>query len=256
MKKKIIIIEDDTAVRENIYTLLIEEGFEAYSAKDGDEGISFARKYHPDLIICDVIMIGKTGYDVLEELRKSDRTKKIPFIFLTAKVEREDVRKGMRLGADDYLSKPFNTEELLNSIKLRFEKIELLLKERNKVEFDKKENDAKQLLIDDKIFIQSSGKPALVKIIDVLVITAENQYTMLRCKENRTLLVRKTITTWEKSLPKDNFLRIHRSTILNLNHIGKIEKWYNSSLLVYIKDIKEPFVVSKRYSTRLRKKIF
>ncbi len=248
MKKKIIIIEDDPAVRENIYTLLLEEGFETYMAKNGEEGTNLVRKILPDLIICDVMMIGKDGFEVLKELQHEEATKRIPFIFLTAKVEKEDIRTGMRLGADDYLLKPFNSQELLNSINLRFKKIELLV--------SGQENNIKSLTIEDKVFIQVNNKPQLIKINEVLAINAENQYTKINLLGGQTYLVRKSVTEWEKNLPADNFLRIHRSTIINLNFIQKIEKWYNSGLLVYIKGLKEPLTASKRFSAKLRKNIF
>ena len=256
MKKSIVIIEDDLNVRENIFTLLFEEGYEVDKAVNGDEGIKLAREILPDLIVCDVMMVGKSGYDVLEELRKENSTKKIPFIFLTAKAERDDIRKGMQLGADDYILKPYRAADLLNSIKLRFEKIELLTNEKKEVPPSETGSITKPLSIDDKIFIHVNNKPQLVKISEIIAVTAENQYTTLICPCNKTLLVRKSISAWEENLPKDNFLRIHRSTIINLNFIQKMEKWYNSSLLVYIKDIKEPFVVSKRYSAKLRKNLF
>lgn len=101
--KKILVIEDEKSVRENIVTLLNEESYEALSAHNGETGIRMAIAEIPDLIICDIMMPGKDGYAVFKELSKNKMTKTIPFIFLTAKVEHKDLRKGMELGADDYL---------------------------------------------------------------------------------------------------------------------------------------------------------
>ena len=123
--KKILVIEDDKNVRENIKTLLSEEGFIVYSASAGDEGIIIAKNEIPDLIVCDIMMHGKDGYAVLKELSKNSFTKSIPFIFLTAKVERSDLRLGMELGADDYLFKPFKSEELLKSIESRLRRVDV-----------------------------------------------------------------------------------------------------------------------------------
>ncbi|MHB8906941.1 MAG: response regulator transcription factor, partial [Melioribacteraceae bacterium] len=124
--KKILVIEDEKDIREVINALLTEEGYAVYSAKNGKDGIELAKNEIPNLIICDIMMPGMDGYTVLKELSKNSSTKSIPFIFLTAKVERNDLRFGMELGADDYLFKPFKSEELLKSISSRLNRIETL----------------------------------------------------------------------------------------------------------------------------------
>lgn len=116
-----------------------------------------------------------------------------------------------------------------------------------------KKNSQASYNIDDKIFLNISGKPHIVAIKDIVYIAAENQYTSIKTVEGKSILVRKSISAWELILPAKIFLRIHRATIINTDHISKMEKWYNSSFLVYLKEIKEPFVISKRYSTQLRR---
>jgi two-component system sensor histidine kinase/response regulator len=120
--KNILVVEDDENVRENILELLNAEGFSSYGAKDGEEGINLAREKHPDLIICDIMMPKLDGYRVLTVLTKESATARIPFIFLTARTERENMRKGMDLGADDYIMKPFTRKELLQAIQTRLDK--------------------------------------------------------------------------------------------------------------------------------------
>jgi two-component system sensor histidine kinase/response regulator len=124
MAKKILVIEDTAEVRENIAEILESEGFEVFKAENGEIGISMAEKVQPDLILCDIMMPGKDGYEVLEELRKKVLTSTTPFIFLTAKNTREDLRRGMALGADDYISKPFTIDELISSVNTRLKKAE------------------------------------------------------------------------------------------------------------------------------------
>ena len=119
MVSKILVIEDQLNVRENIVELLDAEDFEALSAEDGIEGIQLAQEHHPDLILCDVMMPELDGYDVLNMLRQDSNTATIPFIFLTAKAAAKDIRQGMNLGADDYLTKPFTRTELLQAISSR-----------------------------------------------------------------------------------------------------------------------------------------
>lgn len=117
--QKILIVEDEKLIRESIFELLTDEGFECSQAENGRIGISAAKKYLPDLILCDIKMPGLNGYQVLQELRKDNLTSTIPLIFLSALADSKDVRTGMNLGADDYIAKPFLPDELIASIKTR-----------------------------------------------------------------------------------------------------------------------------------------
>ncbi|MEM9857691.1 MAG: response regulator [Bacteroidota bacterium] len=127
--KKVLIIEDNTDIRENIAEILELDDFETITAENGKIGVEKALSDHPDLIICDIMMPELDGYGVLHILGKKEQTAGIPFIFLTAKAERSDMRKGMVLGADDYLTKPFEDTELLDAVESRFRKTEALKKE-------------------------------------------------------------------------------------------------------------------------------
>src|SRR3954465_1148080 len=131
MAKKILLIEDNNDMRENTSEILELAGFTMFTAPNGKIGVELAQKEKPDLIICDVMMPVLDGYGVLHLLGKSTETSSIPFIFLTAKTERSDMRKGMEMGADDYVTKPFDDIELLNAIESRLKKAALL-----KVEYD------------------------------------------------------------------------------------------------------------------------
>jgi DNA-binding response OmpR family regulator len=248
--KKILVIEDQKDIREIISALLTEEGYIVFTAKNGEDGISLAIMELPELIICDILMPGIDGYSVIKELSKNNKTKAIPFIFLTAKVEKEDIRYGMMLGADDYLFKPFKTDELLNSIKSRLKRIETLKADKPKTI---ENHNAKKYAIEEKIFLRVNGIPHLIKICDILYVVAERQYTSLKLVDGKSYLLRRSITNWVKILPDKHFLRIHRSTIINIDFLVKMEKWYNSSYLVRLKNVPEPFQISKRYATEFRK---
>jgi CRP-like cAMP-binding protein len=123
--KKILIIEDNLEVRENTSEILVLANYNVVTAENGKIGVELAQKENPDLIICDIMMPELDGYGVLHILSKKPETARIPFIFLTAKTEKTDVRKGMTLGADDYLTKPFDDTDLLNTIEARLRKSEL-----------------------------------------------------------------------------------------------------------------------------------
>ena len=127
--KKILLIEDNKDMRENTAEILELADYKVVTAKNGKEGVEAAQKSPPDLIICDIMMPVLDGYGVLHALSKNTDTAGIPFIFLTAKAERSEMRKGMEMGADDYLTKPFDDIELLNAVETRLKKMDALKKE-------------------------------------------------------------------------------------------------------------------------------
>lgn len=120
--KKILVIEDEPATLENLVLMLEMEGFKPCSAPNGRVGVEVARRELPDVILCDVSMPELDGYGVLESLRADGATVSIPFIFLTAKGDKKDLRVGMNLGADDYLTKPASAEDVLAAINTRLQR--------------------------------------------------------------------------------------------------------------------------------------
>ena len=123
--KRILVIDDDARLREHYCEILRLEGFEVVEARNGREGVERARKEPPDLVLCDITMPEMNGHRVLEALRGESRTAHVPFVFLTGWNEREDIRTGMNLGADDYLTKPVVPQELVTSIRARLRRAEL-----------------------------------------------------------------------------------------------------------------------------------
>jgi len=119
---KILVIEDSKDLRDDVVEMLSLEGYEAFGADNGQLGVELAKQESPDLIVCDIMMPEMDGYGVLEILRDNPNTANIPFVFLTAKTDRVDMRQGMVLGADDYLTKPFMVNELLDSIRSQLKK--------------------------------------------------------------------------------------------------------------------------------------
>ncbi|MEI6209448.1 MAG: response regulator transcription factor [Desulfuromonadales bacterium] len=120
------IIEDDASCRNSTALVLRLEGFEVRTAEDAETGIAMIRERRPDLILCDIMMPGMNGHSVLELLKSDRSVSEIPFIFMTALGDRADVRKGMSEGADDYLSKPFSSEELVAAVVGRLHRFEII----------------------------------------------------------------------------------------------------------------------------------
>jgi len=124
--KKILLVEDESILRDSIQDTITSCGFEVAVAENGDEALLLAKTFLPDLIISDILMPESDGYWLLDSIRNDALLRKIPFIFMTAKSERSDIRNGMNLGADDYIVKPFSSDELMNSIQARLSRDEVL----------------------------------------------------------------------------------------------------------------------------------
>ena len=155
----ILLIEDDTVLRENTAELLELSNYNVITASNGKLGIEKAKHALPDVIICDIMMPKLDGYAVLEALSKNSNTKYIPFIFLSAKTERQDIRKGMNLGADDYITKPFSEDDLISAIESRLAKTAILKDERDRSQNNPEtdENEIKTLN-DFKNYIYDNGE--------------------------------------------------------------------------------------------------
>ena len=126
MAASILVIDDNEDIRENTAEILDLAGYKTFIAENGKKGVEIALREKPSLIICDIMMPELDGYGVLHMIRKNQETEHTPFIFLTAKTERNDFRKGMEMGADDYITKPFEDIELLNAVEIRLKKSAIL----------------------------------------------------------------------------------------------------------------------------------
>ncbi|PQJ68825.1 response regulator [Polaribacter butkevichii] len=156
--KKILLIEDDVVLRENTSELLELSNYEVVNAANGKIGVQVAKETLPDIIVCDIMMPELDGYGVLEALTKNESTQHIPFIFLSAKTERKDVRKGMDLGADDYITKPFSEDELISAIESRLAKASILKDIREKKVVKVEETEDIRSLNDLKNYFEDNGE--------------------------------------------------------------------------------------------------
>ncbi|HMZ45531.1 MAG TPA: response regulator [Chitinophagaceae bacterium] len=133
---KILVIEDEDNIRENIQELLEAKQYLVRTANNGRQGVLEAIDFRPHLILCDIMMPKMDGYKVLEYIRKTSIIQNVPFIFLTAKIDRNDIRQGMELGADDYLTKPFTAKDLVTAIETRLKKQQKIIDEYAKVKHE------------------------------------------------------------------------------------------------------------------------
>ena len=172
MKKKILIIEDQPEVRENIAELLELSNYNPITAENGKIGVKKALEEQPELILCDIMMPEMDGYEVLYLISKRPEIASTPFIFLTAKSEKADFRKGMNMGADDYITKPFEEMELLGAIERRLNKYEKLSTKDELSEFVKQAKSYAEL--ED---LENTSKTRTFKKINIY-ITMITQYQL------------------------------------------------------------------------------
>ncbi len=254
--KKILIIEDQEDILDDIKTLLTKEKYKVYTALNGTNGVLLAKTYCPDLIISDIMLPGIDGYSVYESINNNELTSHIPFIFLTAKVDRKDLRKGMELGADDYIFKPYDADELLAAINTRINKHESL---KEKIIHTLKNSIAEKtnckLNIDDNLFISHNKKSIAIKLADVVYVKAENQYSEIICSFGKTYVIRKPLKDWLEILPHNKFVRIHRSVICNLNFINSVTKQSNQNYSVSITNSTCLLEVSRTYKKAFMNKL-
>ena len=219
---KILIIEDELPIRENIAELLEAEDFEVFSTSNGILGILWAKENAPDLVICDVMMPEISGHEVLEEMREIPETSLTPFIFLTAMSDKQDIRNGMELGADDYLTKPFTRKEILNAIDSRLLKQAKLMKqyddEHQRVKIlEQKVEELEQLQVQNKL--SQKYLEALLKINTAVKLIDKIQSEQ---KRDRNLKIIREAYTKEISLIRQ---------IPNIEQISSENKSLSSILL-------------------------
>lgn len=212
------------------------------------EGITSADRVNPDVIICDVNLPGKDGFEIAEALNYGNTEEPVPFIFLTARTDINDLRKGMDLGADDYVFKPFRAKEIVEIVERRLERLNRFRNSKKRSEPDSKLNN------ESRIILEYKNNTELVKLNDIIYIEAESEYSRVFTSDGKKILVRRLLKDWMNILPENNFLRVHRSSIINLNAVVKIERGYNKNLLVKLKDYPSTIIVSQKYSSELKKK--
>lgn len=215
----ILIIEDDSNIRETLADILDLSGYEVATAENGRLGYESIVDRMPDLVLCDVNMPELDGFELLATLnQKYNQDVIAPFLFLTAKVEKQDIRTGMNLGADDYILKPFDNNEILSIIKMRLEKRERLVK--NNTPQSSNTNSSSQKSI-NKLAIPTSEGLEFISFNQIIRCEADRAYCTIYIENANPKLVSKPMREFEDELINNGFLKVHKSNIVNLDKVDK-----------------------------------
>jgi two-component system LytT family response regulator len=232
-----LIVDDERLARKEMAEMLAAFPFiQIVGEADGvDTAIAAISKYSPDVLFLDIQMPRKSGFDLLNE---TDYDGKV--IFVTA--YDEFALRAFEINAMDYLLKPVSPERLENSIRrLREEK-------------PLPGPVGRKLRPDDRLFLTFGNHLRFISVGEIAMIRAERDYSMLFLTNGKSGLVSKPMKEWEMRLPENLFCRIHRSSIINMERVEKVDKWFNSSLRIQIRGLSEPLTISKRYATMIREK--
>lgn len=275
-KVSTVLIDDDLNSRKLLNILLkkfpdIEVVGEAASLT---KAIDIVQQTKPDSVFLDICLGNNSGFDLVNKISPGSKV-----IFISS--FDDYALRAFKVNALDYIKKPIDFERLsitvnrLISNTMEIKKLEKNKNEKNDPEPDElndiieedddySENDSinsdiktskKKLFdYDDRIFISYDNVSRFIKISTIECITAEKDYSYVYISGAKRVLVLRSMVEWEERLPKKNFVRIHRSTIANLEYIEKVEKWFNSSYLVFVQNISEPFQMSRRYATKLKER--
>jgi CheY-like chemotaxis protein len=258
---KILLIDDESEFRRVIAGLLLKHGFEIQEAADGKEGLRCAAESLPDLILCDLLMPEIDGYEVFAALRREERLADIPIIFLTAQSELADVRQGMNLGADDYLTKPVDLGDLLSAVKVRLGRRQAQ-QQREQRHIERAMRRPGEIGKDpcqpplDSFLVKALSEKRLVKVGEIGRIVAYGEYSWVYWQGNgKGALLRKSLKQWLSELPGEQFIRVHRRAIVNLARMERIEKLPGGRMQVHLRDTPEPILVSLRLAPVLNRKL-
>ncbi|MCK5145319.1 response regulator transcription factor [bacterium] len=230
------LIDDERLARQDMKSLLKEHPMIKIigEADNVNSAVSLIEKERPDLLFLDIQMPGETGFDLLNRISYSGR-----IIFVTA--YDEYAIRAFDMNALDYLLKPVNPERLSQSIERLNHRLS--------------ENIERKLAPEDRLFLMIDRSMCFIRIEEITSITASGDYTTIKTSKDVSGLTNKSMKEWEHRLPGNLFARIHRSTIVNLDAIARIEEWFHNSYHVYIKDDPAPLVMSRRFAAKLKQRL-
>ena len=235
---RVLVVDDERLARKDLISLLgaYDHITVVGEADDVPSAAKAIERLDPDVVFLDIQMPGESGFELLEKAAVEAQV-----IFVTA--FDEYAIRAFEVNALDYLLKPVNPDRLAKTL----ERLE-----RRELETPKK---IRRLGYDDRLFLMLGRNFKFLKVDTILAVTAAGDYSEVLTSEGSKGLVLKSMKEWETRLPAQHFLRVHRSTIINMDYIDRVEEWFNYSFKVYLKGVEEPYVISRRYATRLKDRL-
>jgi two-component system LytT family response regulator len=235
---KSIIVDDEELARDDLKALLkdFDEVEIVGEAETAEEAKTLIKELNPDLLFLDIQMPGKSGFEMLEDIQTDAQ-----IIFVTA--YDEFAIRAFEVNAKDYLLKPVDKERLSRAI------------ERLKTERETENRIPPRLLFTDSIFLLINNHYQFIKISSIIKITSAGNYSEILTSSGIKGLVLKSLKEWEARLPRNYFVRIHRNAIINLEFVDHVEGWFNYSYKVFLKEIDDPLVMSRRYAAKLKERM-
>ncbi|GJQ64213.1 MAG: hypothetical protein SCALA702_32660 [Melioribacteraceae bacterium] len=250
---RILLIYNSGDNIQDLNILLTNSGFNTYLADDVYNGIEIARIYIPDLILCDVINNGVSGEQVVRELSENERTRVIPLVFLSSEPDLQNMRKIMNAGADDYISYPFENDDLISAIRTRLKKYSAIKEKYDQLRTETIETSGDHPVNEDHVLVKIGTNLRIIKFTEIVCVSAAKEYTNITTKDNRKLIIRKSLKRWLEILPEQSFVQIHRSTLINLDYVEGMKKLSDQSYEIKMKNHKAPFQVSVRNAKKIKK---
>jgi len=234
-----VIIVDDERLARNALRSLLEERKDVRIIAEADtvpDALEKIETHKPDLIFLDIQMPGATGFDLVEKLTY------MPHIIFVTAYDQYAVR-AFEINALDYLVKPVGRDRLAEALSRVHEEEVTMPSAENK------------LAIDDRLFIQFTNRYLFLRVSNIVVITATGDYSDVKTADGQHGLTNKTMQEWEKRLPENTFVRIHRSSIINLDYVERVEEWFQNSFRVFLTGIEEPVIMSRRYAAVIKSRL-
>ena len=263
---KTVIVDDDEKSRILLIKLLRKHSQVKIvgEADSVSSALKVIRDTEPNSIFLDVKLENETGFNLLDKLSSN-----LKVIFVTA--NSDFAMQAFDVNALDFVKKPIQKDKLGRAVNRLIDDLALssdeILKsfdeknrsyEEGRISHDTMKNTSNtnpdKLSYEDRLFLTKNGSSKFIKVNTILSITANKDYSYINSLEEKKIIILRTMKEWEKRLPEKYFARIHRSTIVNLEFIDKVEKWFNYSYHVYLKDVETPFQMSRRYATKLKEK--
>lgn len=250
---RILVVEEIDSIRKEVCDILDYVGYHTLTAVNGMAALRIIRKERPHLVLSNAYLPKIDGFKLLMELLADESISDIPLILFSTNSNYKDFRRGMTLGADDYLMMPFDKAELITAINSRLHRVRMFKNSGIISNTDTKTTTMQKFTYEQKVFFNDEKNPRFINISDIVALTADKDYTNLILADGSKIYWRRLLADWQKLLPENHFLRIHRSTLINLEYISKVEKWFKRSYKIYLKNTDQYFISSERFSILIRK---